>query len=56
MNLRDDPGHVLINAFVPRDDAVRLLARAHALGWSRAELVRRMIKDFLHAAGRGTDE
>ena len=53
MSFRDDPGHVLINVFVPRDDAVRLLAHAHALGWSRAELLRTMIRDFLHAADGG---
>ena len=47
MGLREDPGHALINVFVPKDDANRLLALANSLGWSRAELLRRMIKDFL---------
>jgi hypothetical protein len=52
MGLRDDPGQQLIAVFVPRE-ASRLLARANSQGWSRAELLRRMIKDFLHAAERG---
>lgn len=56
MNLRDDPGQQLINVFVPKDDASRLLARANSQGWSRAELLRRMIKDFLRAAERGHDD
>ena len=55
VGLRDDPGQQLINVFVSREDASRLLARANSLGWSRAELLRRIIKDFLHAAERSTD-
>lgn len=53
MGVRDDPKWQMINAFVSREDARRLLDCANALGWSRSELLRRMIRDFL-AHGNGT--
>ena len=56
MGLRDDPGQQLIAVFVPTEDAGRLLAHANSQGSSRAELLRRMIKDFLRAAERGHDD
>jgi Ribbon-helix-helix protein, copG family len=47
VSLRTDPGQQLITFYLPRHEADRLLLQANSLGWSRAELLRRLIKTYL---------
>ena len=47
MSLKTDPDQQAIHLFLPREDAQRLLARANSFGWSRAELLRRLIRAYL---------
>lgn len=47
MSLKDDPDQQMITLLMPREDASLLLRRANAMGWSRAELIRRLVSLFL---------
>jgi hypothetical protein len=47
LSLRDDPSQQLITAYFPTELADALRVRANRLGWSRAELLRRLAVEYL---------
>lgn len=47
MSLKTDPGQQLITAYFPTELADALRVQANRMGWSRAELLRRLAVEYL---------
>lgn len=47
MAFKNDPGMLLVNAWLPRSDADELVRLANSQGISRSELLRRVARELL---------
>jgi hypothetical protein len=47
VSLKTDPGQQLITAYFPTELADALRVQANRMGWSRAELLRRLAVEYL---------